>query len=329
LADWEDQQVAIDKSPKMVESYARRAQEAMNEAHAAVYPFDVSQLEAGGINASLQNSNVELAPAVMDNLSTAQAAGGGGGGAGNNSGNGAGSSPSNRQTGTGRIDAAMSQDLHPIQGPVRDVAAGTGGRVIRRSGDLAAELAGFVEDGRSTYQLSFYPLGPPDGKYHTLSLKLVGHRGYKVRYRTGYLFAQEPVSLKDRFKQAVWEPMDTSEIGVTASVSPSGTASDVKINIAAADLAMEQQAGRWMDKLDIFYIQRDDAGIHARVEGTTLGLRLKPSTYQNLLPSGVPFEHSVAVRPGTGSLRVLVVDENSGRMGSVTIPFRALHFANR
>ncbi|HUY95691.1 MAG TPA: VWA domain-containing protein [Terracidiphilus sp.] len=326
LADWEDQQVAIDKSPKMVESYARRAQEAMNEAHAAVYPFDVSQLEAGGVNASLQNSNVELAPAVMDNLSTAQAAGGGG--AGNSSGNGASGSPSNRQTGTGRIDAAMSQDLHPIQGPVRDVATGTGGRVIRRSGDLAAELAGIVEDGRATYQLSFYPQGPPDGKYHTLTLKLVGHRSDKVRYRTGYLFAQEPVSLKDRFKQAVWEPMDISDIGVTASVSPAGAASDVKISIAASDLAMEQQAGRWMDRLDIFYIQRDDAGIHARVEGTTLGLRLKPSTYQNLLPSGVPFERSVAVPPGTGSLRILVVDENSGRMGSVTIPSRALHFAN-
>jgi hypothetical protein len=83
---------------------------------------------------------------------------------------------------------------------------------------------------------------------------------------------------------------------------------------------MEQAGGRWMDKLDIFFIQRDDAGLHAHVEGQTLGLRLKPSTYQNLLPQGIPFEHAVALRPGMGSLRVLVVDENSGRMGTVTIP---------
>jgi len=52
---------------------------------------------------------------------------------------------------------------------------------------------------------------------------------------------------------------------------------------------MEQQAGRWMDKLDIFFIQRDDAGLHARVEGQTLGLRLKSQTYQRLLTTGVPF----------------------------------------
>jgi hypothetical protein len=71
-------------------------------------------------------------------------------------------------------------------------------------------------------------------------------------------------------------------------------------------------------------IQRDDAGIKAQVEGQTLGLRLKPTTYQNLLSSGVPFECVVQMRPGMASLRVLVVDENSGRMGSVTIPGTAL-----
>jgi hypothetical protein len=87
---------------------------------------------------------------------------------------------------------------------------------------------------------------------------------------------------------------------------------------------MQEQAGRWMDRLDIFFIQRDDAGLHAQVEGQTLGLRLKSSTYQSLMAAGVPFERFVQLRPGMASLRILVVDENSGRMGSVTIPGPAL-----
>ena len=91
---------------------------------------------------------------------------------------------------------------------------------------------------------------------------------------------------------------------------------------------MEQQAGRWMDKLDIFFIERDDAGIHAQVEGQTLGLRLRSATYERLMPGGIPFEHVVAMKPGMASLRVLVVDENSGRMGSVTIPGSALENGN-
>jgi len=221
----------------------------------------------------------------------------------------------------------MQQDIHPIQGPVREVAAATGGRVIRRSSDLASELAGIVDDGQATYMLSFSPSGPADGQYHNISVKLMGKRGVTLRYRTGYLFEKEPATLKERFQQAVWRPMDVNEIAVTADVEPSSEGANIKVNIAAADLGLQQQADRWLDKLDIFFIQRDDEGRHAQVEGQTLGLRLKPSTYQRLLPSGIPFEHFVRMRQEMASLRVLVVDENSGRMGSITIPVPAMKAA--
>jgi VWFA-related protein len=309
FAEWENQAVGIDKSPKSIDSYALRAQEAMNDAHAAVYPFDVSQLEGAAITADMQHRNVELTQAAADNAATAAAAGGP-------------SQPSaaGRNMSPGRITAEMSQDLHPVQGTIRQVAAATGGRVIRRSGDLAKELEEVVEDGHATYMLSFSPAGQADGQYHNITVRLTGRRGLTLRYRTGYIFQKEPSTLKERFQQAVWRPMDVNEIAVAAKVLPTNAGANIKITIAAGDLGMQQQAGRWMDKLDIFFIQRDDAGLHAQVEGRTLGLRLKPSTYQTLVTSGVPFEHSVQMRPGMASLRVLVVDENSGRMGSITIP---------
>jgi hypothetical protein len=115
-----------------------------------------------------------------------------------------------------------------------------------------------------------------------------------------------------------------SVITVNADVEPGSSSASVRVNIAAGDLEMEQRGGRWTDKIDIFFIQRDDAGLHAHLEGQTLGLRLKPSTYQNILPKGVPFERAVELRPGMASLRVVVVDENSGRIGSVTIPSVAM-----
>ncbi len=312
FADWQTNQVAIDKSPKAVDSFALHAQEAMNDAHVAVFPMDVSQLETAAIGADIQHRNVELTQAAMDTATVAPQAGGVG-----------------RNMAPGRIAAQMQQDMHPIQGPIRQVAEATGGRVIRRAGDLAAELAGVVEDGHATYLVSFSPQGQADGQYHTITVKLTGkHNGLTLRYRTGYLFAKEPATLKDRFQQAVWRPRDVSEISVTAGTTPMNPGANVKIDILAGDLGLQQQAGRWMDKLDIFFIQRDDAGLHAQVEGQTLGLRLRSSTYQNLMAAGVPFERFVQMRPGMASLRILVVDENSGRMGSVTLPAAALEAAH-
>jgi VWFA-related protein len=306
FADWRSNQVGIDKSPKEVDPFAVHAQEAMNDAHVAVYPMDVSQLETSAISADIRTRNVELNQAAADMASQ----------------NG-GSVASNLAP--GRNTAEMQQDMHPIQGPIRMVADATGGRIIRRAGDLAAALNGVVEDGHATYLVSFAPQGAADDQYHNITVKLAGKRkDVTLRYRTGYLFAKEPSSLKDRFQQAVWRPIDVSEIAVTADLNLQGPGAQLKLGIVAADLGLQQQAGLWMDKLDIFFIQRDDAGLHAQVEGQTLGLRLKPSTYQNLLSGGLPFEHSVEMQKGMATLRVLVVDENSGRMGSVTIPGSAL-----
>ncbi len=306
FADWQNQQVGIDKSPKFVDTFALHAQEMMNDAHVAVFPVDVSQLETSAINADIQHRNVELNQAAQDT----QGLNGG---------------ALTRDVTPGRITAGMQQDIRPIQGPIRQVADATGGRVIRRAGDLAAEFNSVVEAGHATYLISFSPQGQADDQYHTIAIKLTGKQhGLSPRYRTGYMFSREPVTLKDRFKQAVWQPRDVTDVAVTAGVMPMNPGVNVKLNIVAGDLGLQQQAGKWMDKLDIFFIQRDDAGIHAQVEGETLGLRLQPSTYQSLLSAGVPFERIVQIRPGMASLRVLVVDENSGRMGSVTVPAPAL-----
>jgi hypothetical protein len=51
---------------------------------------------------------------------------------------------------------------------------------------------------------------------------------------------------------------------------------------------------------------------------------LKPATYAKLLQEGIPFDQYIEKKPDAGSMRIIVVDENSGRMGSVTIPAAAL-----
>jgi len=307
LVDWSNQAAARqDKGSKFIDPLALRAQEALNDAHASIYPLDASQLEAGGISADLGTRNV--LPVGMSDRDKRLA----------NLGDAApGMKP-------GRDTAQMQQDTHPIQGAFRDLAEATGGRVFRRSSGIANELDSVVDDGRATWLLAFTPDQPPDDKYHLITVKVTGRRDVTLHYRTGYEYDKEPATLKDRFRRAIWEPADASEIGLKANLVPADKAAMVKLSITATDLDLAQQDELWLDKLDIFLVQRDDAGLHAQVNGQTLGLRLKPETYQRLLREGVPFEAKVEARPEIGSVRVVAVDENSGRMGSITIPAAAI-----
>jgi len=306
LADWSDKAVGSDKGSKHIDGFMLRVQEAMNDAHASVYPLDASQLETSAEGAELQNRNVGLSASV-----TAPPA------------------PQSGGAAPGRITAEMQQNMHPIQAAVQKMAEATGGRVFPRSGDIAANLNKVVADGRAAYLLGFTPDTPADDQFHALTVNLPGRRGVTLHYRTGYEYAMEPSTLKERFQQAIWQPLDESEVGVRANFESASEGAALQLNIAGNDVAFKQQDGDWMDKLDVFLIQRDDEGLHAKVTGQTLSLRLKPATYAKLLQDGIPFDQYIVKKPDTGSVRIVVVDENSGRMGSVTIPAGALKEKNR
>ncbi len=299
---------------------ALRAQEAMNDAHVSVYPLDASQLEGGAITADMQHRNVELNQAARDNTSLG---GGGGGVAGGAAAQGEDAS-TNRNMTPGRIKAEMQQDLHAIQPEIQQLATATGGRALRRAGDISHELDGIVADGRAVYMLSFTPDTQPDNKYHHLTLKVAGHRDLSLHYRNGYLYALEPTTLKDRFQQALWQPADSTELTIVATPLAGVNGPELRLNIAGTLLQPVQKDDRYTGQLDVFFMQNDGSGGHARIAGQTLHLDLKPGTYQEVLRDGIPFKQNLVLRPNLGSLRVLVVDENSGRIGSVTIPASAL-----
>lgn len=302
LADWTDKAISSDKSGKHLDNAILRAQEALNDARVSLYPIDASQMGTHAVDPGLENPGVQLSPGVSAPPPP----------------QGGGQSP-------GRIAAEMQQNMHPIQKPIQEMAQATGGRAFRRGGDLAANLNAVVKDGGTYYLLGFVPDVPADDRYHTLSVKVASRHGIALRCRTGYFYASEPLTQKDRFREAVWRPLDSSDIALSAHALPAYSGSAFRLNIAINDLALQLQGGRWMDKLEIFVIRRGADGLSAQVKGRSLSLALLPSTYQSLLEDGIPFEQFIEKDNATASLRFLVVDGNSGRMGSLTIPVVSTH----
>jgi VWFA-related protein len=332
LADWNRMSVSVEKHSKYIEPIALRTQEAMNNAHVSVYPLDASRLEANVITADTGRRNVELTPTFqmpagveLEMEGTEMQAG-----------RDANAFGQGRDLRPGRLTSQMQQDERPIEGVFREVAEATGGHAFRRSSNIEGELNGVVAESHATYLLGFSPAQPADGKYHVLTVKLVGHRDATVRYRTGFQYDKEPSTLKERFAQAVWQPTDAKEIAISAQPVTDAAGQALRVTVAGTDLDLSQQelaqnaAGSkrkiWSGKLDIFVVERDDSGRRAHVTGRTVGLHLKPVTYQHAISDGLTFDQRVQLgaKSAVASLRVVVVDVNSGRIGSVTVPSSAL-----
>jgi len=133
--------------------------------------------------------------------------------------------------------------------------------------------------------------------------------------------------------QAIWSAQDLTAISITAEAvtaadSPNGK-NTVKLRIGFPGLDFQKKeenaATRWTDQLYIFLAERDDASQKAKVDGDTLRLSLKQATYEFGMPAGIPYQHEVATAAKLGSIRIIVVDGNSGKMGSVTLPNSAFH----
>ena len=72
------------------------------------------------------------------------------------------------------------------------LAAGTGGLFFQNNNDLDLGLRELGLLPEYSYSLAFAPPGAPDGKYHTLKVRLKQSRGYEVQARPGYFAAVSP-----------------------------------------------------------------------------------------------------------------------------------------
>jgi VWFA-related protein len=304
LADWQDQAVGTDKGSQHFEVFFLHTREALNEAQISLYAVDASAVAGGAIDASLANRNIEVNPVYVNQPT-----------------------PLPRDMTDGRVKAEMLQNTRGIQTPLRQLAESTGGRALDKGSDLQAALDAIGRDASSYYELGFDPDTQADGKYHALTLKAPNRKNVVLRYRSGYLYSEEAPSVQQRFQQAVWNPQDAAGFELTAQAvsaadSNSGK-SAVRLRIGFPTLAFRQQNGRWTDNLYIFIAERDDAAQNAQVSGETLRMSLKQATYDTAMPAGIPYHRDVEPRSKLGSVRIIVVDGNSGKLATVTLPASA------
>lgn len=209
---------------------------------------------------------------------------------------------------------------------LQDLAAETGGKAYTNQNEIKDGIALAVADENASYSLGYYPENKKwDGKFRNIKVKL--DRGdTEVRYRKGY-FALDPTLDKN------WKPDQeaagalqmggpATQVSFMAQVKPTDPGkAKVVFLVDAHTLATEDTNGG--KKMNVnFY-----AGVY-NSDGKNLGgastikvdHTFDAATYQKVLEKGLMVQLDIAAPPDGKQLRLVVLDNKTGFIGTVSGP---------
>jgi VWFA-related protein len=209
-------------------------------------------------------------------------------------------------------------------GTMNSIADATGGVAYADRNDLDRGVRKALDDSHEVYVMTYYPKAiAEDGSYHEIRVRST-RRGVQLRFRRGYYATAEEVdSTVDRLGRALASPLDSSEIGIQASVEPAGddaSALAVVIHVDPADLSLAHNTERWTGVLRMVGVQIGATGERYEGQSQTAQLDLLPETYQRALEQGVRLELRLKREPSAVAVRVAVVDERGAHVGSLSVP---------
>lgn len=110
---------------------------------------------------------------------------------------------------------------------MESVAGLTGGKAFHDANDLAEAVRKAIDDSSVTYTLGYHvPNSEWDNTYHKIKVA-VNRSGMNVRTKKGCLAQDKPMptgaQLEHVLKKAVWSPLDSTRLAITARIDPSPT----------------------------------------------------------------------------------------------------------
>lgn len=206
------------------------------------------------------------------------------------------------------------------------LAAVTGGRAFYGRNDLAASLRDALNDAELTYTLGFYPdAAAQDGNYHRLHLD-VKRKNVELRYRPGYLAADAQLPTaegdgRESIHNALAGPVDITGISLTVHLQPRDPARPnvlrLTIAIPAGDLDLRPPENGVVATLDVIVAQHASDGRDLATFGDVVRVQPGQQRGETLLREGLLVRREVPVQAGVATVRVVVFDRGSGRLGSL------------
>jgi VWFA-related protein len=210
---------------------------------------------------------------------------------------------------------------------MNDLAERTGGKAFYNRNDIDAAIGHSIADGSTYYTLAYYPENKNwDGKFRKISIK-VNRSGAKVRNRLGYYASDPRGGFDPKVRQAAFAealdldfPISTGLLFEAGVIQPSTkTENKLMINFAVDPHAIVfENRGDGLQHASVacavhIYTEK---GKQVRTEMSGIDAALKPDMFQKVMMGRFPCQNKINLAPGNYILRLGVIDNSTGLLGT-------------
>jgi VWFA-related protein len=217
---------------------------------------------------------------------------------------------------------SMMEEVQTLE----EIAGMTGGATYE-GGDVSSALRDALAASRSSYVVGYYP--PPenwDGKLHKIKLKCP-IKGVKLQGKTQYvaysLEAGGGAAEGATLRAAVRSPFDASEIGMQGMAAPDAKdtgKTKIRLRIRTQDLMLLEGGGRYHGEIALTYVSYGAGGQVFPSHPVPVTIDLSAAQEQEAMKSGIVTGGEIAFGADVRKVRVIVFDNYSDAVGSVTLP---------
>jgi len=233
------------------------------------------------------------------------------------------------KNGTAVNPFSRSRDLSPdVNRDLEQMARFTGGHAYF-NGDVRAALKQVARDAVNTYSIAYDPSAENwDNKFHKIQVTCE-RKGVRLQVRERYYALPDSRPAADRQKAvlvaAFQSRSDASEIGLRTKIAPAegdkkGVHLEIRIN--PSDILLREQGGKFGGAIYFLVSDMGASGPLGEPSVSSFDLDLTSAQHDTVMKDGIPISQDHATGDAVERVRLIVLDQNTNAVGSLTFPVK-------
>ncbi len=234
---------------------------------------------------------------------------------------------------TGGAAIALAGNFQRSQDTLYALAADTGGKAMFDYNDLSMGIVQAQKAVSSYYLIGYYTTNvAPDGKFRRIHIALKDFPSAKLDYRRGYFapkeFGKFTAAEKERqLEDALMleDPITDLTIALEVNFFQLNRAEyyvPVMMKVPGSELVLAQKAGAERTRIEFIGEIKDEYGTTIQNIRDKVDVTLSGETAAELAKRHIQYDTGYTLLPGNYTIKVLVRDNETGRIGTYLNKFR-------